>query len=76
MAAEAATGFLLWKWGWSLSGFHYSGMIVPEIVWSVSEKLERQNAAASEYKKASGGGAEIDDRPKSLLHRFAPSFWF
>jgi hypothetical protein len=74
MAAEAATGFLLWKWGWSLSGFHYSGMVIPGIICWVSEKLDRQNAAASEDQKASGGGAEIDDRPKSLLHRFAPSF--
>jgi hypothetical protein len=51
-------------------------MVVPGIVWSVSEKLDRQNAAASEDQKTGGGGAEINDRPKSALHRFTPSFLF
>jgi hypothetical protein len=74
MEPEAATGFLLWKWRWSLSGFHYSGMVIPEIIGWVSEKLDRQNAAATDDKKAGDGSAEINDRPKSVLHRFAPSF--
>ncbi len=63
MEAEAATGFLSRGWGWSLSGFHYSGMLIPEIVWSMSEKLYGQNLAASEDQKTGGGGTEIDDRP-------------
>jgi hypothetical protein len=74
MAAEAATGFLLCKWGWSLSGFSYSRMVVPEIAGAVGEKLDGQSAAASEDQKTSGGGTKIYDRPKSALHRFAPFF--
>jgi hypothetical protein len=49
-------------------------MVVPEIVGLVGEKLDRQNATASEGQKAGGGGAESDDHPKSALHRFAPFF--
>jgi hypothetical protein len=50
-------------------------MLVPEIVWSMSEKLHGQNVAASEDQEAGRGGAEIDNRPKSALHRFAPSLF-
>jgi hypothetical protein len=49
-------------------------MLVPEILWSVSEKLYGQNVAASEDQEARCGGAEIDNRPKSALHRFLPPF--
>ena len=63
MEAEAATGFLSREWGWSLSGFHYSGMLLPEIIWPMSEKLDGRNVAASEDQKAGGSGTEIDDRP-------------
>jgi hypothetical protein len=55
--------FFRGKWGWSLSGFHYSGMVLPEIIWSVSEKLYGQNVAASEDQKTGGSGTEIDYRP-------------
>jgi hypothetical protein len=49
-------------------------MVVPKIVWSMSEKLYGQNVAASEDKKAGGGSEEIDDRPKCALDRFIPPF--
>ena len=73
MGAEAATGFLSRRWGWSLSGFRYSGMVVPKILRSMSEKLYGENVAATEEQAAGGGGAEIDHCPKCALHRFAPS---
>jgi hypothetical protein len=49
-------------------------MVIPQIIGWVSEKLDRQNAAATDDKKAGDGSAEINDRPKSVLHRFPPSF--
>jgi hypothetical protein len=75
MEAEAATGFLSRRWGWSLSGFHYSGMVIPKILWSMSEKLYGENVAASEDQTTRGGGAEVDDCPQCALHRFAPSLF-
>jgi hypothetical protein len=44
-------------------------MLIPEIIWSMSEKFDGQNVAASEDQKTGGSGTEIDNRPKSALHR-------
>jgi len=47
-------------------------MVIPKILWSMSEKLYGENVAASEDQTTRGGGAEVDDGPQCALHRFAP----